>query len=494
MKRRTSRSRLQVRKLLQMYEQLRPRTPAALHAAIHRLLNVDVPSSARIAGNDAPFDYVAHVFFEGRVPGQTLQHTARGADCIVWANRGGGKTWLGALATMLDMIFKPGIQIRILGGSLEQSTRMYHYLRQMFQRPGLRILVDGTPTQQRIALVNGSTVELLAQSHRSVRGHRVHKLRCDEVDEFTEDIWQAAQAVTRSGLCGQVHVTGSVEALSTMHRPFGMMARLIDHARRFHQPRIFRWNALDVIARCPPQRPCEPCAIHDDCRGMAKASHGFIAVDDLVAQRLRTSDETWASELLCRRPQRSDCVYPSFSLSRHLRPVTPTGRIIAGMDFGIRSPTVVLWAHLRNRGEEQILEVFDEYVAQGSTLECHLEAIAARGWNIDWIGVDPAGDQRNSQTGISDIALLRRHGYTIRTLRHPLAEGIARIRRRLDRDTLFIDPRCSHLIEAMSTYHFARDNPADPNPVKDGPDHICDALRYLVINLDRDWHVRVRRY
>ncbi|NJL30770.1 MAG: hypothetical protein HC898_03590 [Phycisphaerales bacterium] len=101
------------------------------------------------------------------LPGRSSE---RNQDCLVWANRGGGKTMLGAAATVLDLIFKPGIQVRILGGSLGQSSKMFTYLCEMFKHPWLRPGVEGEPTQRRLMLKNQSVVEVLAQSHTSVRG------------------------------------------------------------------------------------------------------------------------------------------------------------------------------------------------------------------------------------------------------------------------------------------------------------------------------------
>ena len=43
-------------------------------------------------------------------------------------------TYERAIATLLDMVHKPGIQVRILGGSLEQSCRMHEHLRRMLER------------------------------------------------------------------------------------------------------------------------------------------------------------------------------------------------------------------------------------------------------------------------------------------------------------------------------------------------------------------------
>src|SRR5690606_39193931 len=60
----------------------------------------------------------------------------------------------------------------------------------------------------------------------------------------------------------------------------------------------------------------------------------------------------------------------------------------------------------------------------------------------------------------------------------------ARLRPASGEPRLFIDPRCAQLTRALREYHFPPDRQDDADPVKDGPDHAADALRYLVINLD----------
>ena len=59
---------------------------------------------------------------------------------------------------------------------------------------------------------------------------------------------------------------------------------------------------------------------------------------------------------------------------------------------------------------------------------------------------------------------------------------------------LWVHRRCGHLIEALETYHFPEDQPESAVPVKDGPDHAVDALRYLVQNLDRPYRVSKQGY
>lgn len=500
------------------WQALRPRNADELHGVATRLLGLCLPRTAVMPGSAAPFDYLRATFFDDA--------PATGRDLVVWASRGGGKTVLGAAATLLDMVFKPGIQVCILGGSFEQSSRMYEQLRAMFDRPVLRELLAAEPTQRQIRLVTGSYAKVLTQSPRSVRGQHVHKLRCDEVDEFQRAIWQAAQMVPRSGECGGRMVRGTVEAISTMHRPLGVMSEVVGSGGSLNGkpgaegleelnvvgPRVIRWCVLDVIERCPADRPCEPCPLWADCQGRAKAAAGFLPVDDVIALWRRSSDDAWSSEMMCRRPRQDAAVFRRFDATPGGRHVLAhddgqnrgDGMFIGGMDFGIRGHFVMLWArvHLAEKAggaggaagaaaPECLVEVLDEYVHSDRTLEENLTAMKRqRSWPVAWLGVDPAGGQRNAQTGRSDIEVLRRAGFRVRDRRSLVADGIERLRRRLDHGTLRIHARCSHLIAAMRTYHFDADRPENPKPVKDGPDHVCDALRYLVVNLEGGGEVR----
>jgi hypothetical protein len=56
---------------------------------------------------------------------------------------------------------------------------------------------------------------------------------------------------------------------------------------------------------------------------------------------------------------------------------------------------------------------------------------------------------------------------------------------------LLVHARCVELIEALKRYRFGD---RGDGPVKDGPDHACDALRYLVVNLEWKGEVEVRGY
>lgn len=470
-----------------------PRTFDELHDWLRVHLELVVPRVPLIVGHASPFDYLCHTFFE--------VDPTRARDCVVWANRGGGKTFLAAVATALDLVFKPGIEIRILGGSLEQAKRMHNHLRAIFARPHFAELLEGKITEKRIRLINGSAVELLAQSQTSVRGTRVQKLRCDEVELFDPEVWEAAQLTTRSKDCGGILVSGSIECLSTMHMPYGLMYRLVAEARE-QKRTLFKWGVIDVLGACGDRHQCrddagEPaCTMWPACQGRAKerdengSPPGHIEVFDALRQQQRVSDATWNAEMLCSRPRRTDCVLPEFDRAVHvvsqLPPEMPGAVWIGGLDFGIRAPTVVLWARVDFDGR---VFVVDERSESDVIVSEHARAILESCWPVpEWIGVDPAGKQRSGQTGISDVNALTKAGLRIRSRRMGVVEGLSLVRARLKPatgdSTLFIHERCIKLIESLEKYRYPAENPETLTPVKDGSDHAVDALRYMVINLD----------
>ncbi len=478
-----------------------PGTDDELHSWIEEHLGVVIARRALVEGHTAPFEYIRHSFFETETP----------RDCVVWANRGGGKTFLAAIASVLDLVFKDGIEIRVLGGSLEQAGRMHAHLRELLSRPGLAHTIDGRITERRVRLRNGSCLELLAQSQRSVRGTRVQKLRCDEVELFDPEVWEAAQLVTCSKVCAGIRVRGAVECLSTMHVAYGLMHRIVGEARAGNVRRLFRWGLVDVLGVCGSERACEsqehgPCDLLEECAGRAKArdeagaAAGHVDVDDALTQKSRVSESTWQSEMLCLRPTRSDCVLPEFGRETHVVREAPEERggwvWVGGMDFGIRSPTVVLWGGVDPAG---VLWIVDERVVCGVTLGEHINAIKAAPWPaLAWIGVDPAGGQRSGQTGVSDIQAMRREGLVVKHRRMGVSEGLELVRVRLrpaqGSARVLVHSRCEKLIESLETYRYPRDRPESLEPVKDGSDHAVDALRYLIQNLDRGYEARFSRY
>lgn len=467
---------------------LRPcRTPDELHAWVRLFCGLNVPRTPVCGGHDAPFEYLRRAYFEPA------------GDLVVWAPRGGGKTRLAAVATLLDLLHKPGTSVRLLGGSLEQSMKLWDYLLPDLERLAGPLLPKGwRASARRVTLANGSSAAVLTQSERAVRGLRVQKLRCDEVEQFDPKVWEAAQLVTRSAN----GVAGAIEAASTFHTPGGLMGQAIDSANARGVP-VLRWCLLDVLARCEPDRSCDGCPLWNECGGRAKCEcDGFVSVSDAITMKGRVSDETWQSEMLCRRPSGRGRVFPSFDPAVHVRAFEgKADEVVMGVDFGFAAPFVCLWVAIIGKGATRRLHVIDEYAQPGRTLPEHAAEMAARRHGGQRVFCDPAGAAVNGHTAASDVAVLRQHGFGVRYCRSRIAAGVELIRRALrpaaGEPTLFVSPHCRRLIASLQGYRYPQKGRISEGelPLKDGiHDHAVDALRYVLVHLATDAGLKVTRY
>ena len=203
-----------------LYESLRRTKPATkqdLKNYIKVFIGIDVPDRQICAEHNSPLDYLWHSFNNDFMNPKPVNN-----DCVVWANRGGGKTELAAVVTLLDCVFKPDCQVRILAGSEDQAGRMYQYLTG-FLGNGYEKYLDGPVRKTGCRFVNGSAVDVLTQSQSSVRGQHIQKLRCDEVELFDPDVFNAAKFTTQS----TDSIIAAMECISTMHRPYGLMQKLV---------------------------------------------------------------------------------------------------------------------------------------------------------------------------------------------------------------------------------------------------------------------------
>ncbi|MGB2614646.1 MAG: hypothetical protein WBE06_08050 [Phycisphaerae bacterium] len=466
------------KRLAAVIARARPRTPKALWHFVRAAYGLAVPRRAVCPGHVAPLEYLRRAILE---PGR---------DLVVWASRGGAKTELGSVAAHLDSVLRPGCQTRILGGSLEQSEKMYKYLGRKMRGVWAAYLAR-EPTMRRMNLANGSAIEVLTQSGRSVRGQRVHRLKCDEVDEFSPAVWQAAQFVTQSGQGSDGRwIPAQMEVFSTMHRPTGLMAELVerlqargetggggsnrDQRSRLEEgasfeppalraitappvtPALLVWCLWEVIERCPPERSCSRCPLWPDCEGRARQADGYFPIDDAIAQRWRASREAWESEMLCRRPRADRLVFADFDPARHVAQVgyRPDLPLYRALDFGYANPFVCLWVQVEDQCRMQNAEcrtkdqkdkqtadvdlsgvqvrVLAEYVERERPIAEHLRAMRERDPGpVAATFADPAGWQRSDVTGTGPCQELARAGLRVRTPRAGILEGVELLRRLL---------------------------------------------------------------
>ncbi len=461
-----------------------PRNRAELKRVVENIFGLKIPAKPLCEHHDSPLDYLERSFFHQD-------------DLIVWACRGGGKTMLAAVATLLDGLFRPGIKMRIIGGSFDQSLRLAEYIRELVRdNPHF---IRGRMTKERIVLNSGSEIRILPQSQRAVRGQHVQKIRCDEVDLFDDGVWRALQFTTRTAGATR----GAIEVLSTLHRPGGLMQQLIERAQRPEENaaadntepnrgyRLVRWCLWDVIERCDGERRCEDCPLAEDCRGAARRADGFFPIDDAITIKARSSRAAWEAEMLCRGAQREWLVFEEFKPGRHVGKVEycPDWPLYRAIDFGYRNPLVCLWIQVTPAG---IVHVLDEYVRARLPLARHAVEILKRDPGpVKMTYIDPAGRQRESTSGAACTEILAAAGISCAWRGSTIDEGLELIRCALapavGEPSITIHPRCVKLIGAFDSYHYPPPDshkPAD-KPVKDGPDHLIDALRYFFVNRHR---------
>ncbi|OXU14758.1 phage terminase large subunit family protein [Sedimentisphaera salicampi] len=453
-----------------------PKNRKQLKGYIKAFLGVSLPDN-RLSGAAAPFDYLWYAYsteLEGRPNG----------DCLVWANRGGGKTLCGAVLTVLDAVLRPGCSIKILSGSQEQARRMYEYTAR-FMEEGFHDMLSGKITKSSLTLENSSSVEVLTQSSRNVRGRHIHKLRCDEIELFDPDVYQAAQYITKS----DQGITAAMEAASTMHQPYGIMSEAVNTANKSAMP-VFRWNLWDVIEKCT-DRTCSSCPLLEDCRGIAKNAQGYYRIDDAVSQMQRASRSSWEAEMLCKKPSTSRCVFPSFKRNANVRKIdfNVSRRLFRSIDFGFVNPFVCLWIEQDSEGNVFVIR---EYVARQRTAaeNCRqVRRLTPASASIAGTFCDPAGSQTSQISGTSVVNEFRKQGINLRWKASRITPGLEVIRQHIrnaaGKARLFIDPSCVNLIEAMESYHYPAKCAGDELPEKDGIyDHYIDALRYFFVNIE----------
>jgi hypothetical protein len=479
-------------------------------------LGLDVPDKKICPDHHSPMDYLWHSYSaDARLPPDDLRSEAHSrqfpardasrrkvtnrqcnADAIVWANRAGGKTQLAAVATLLDCLFKPDCQVRILGGSGEQAGRMYEYLTGFLNR-GYGPLLAGRVLKGECHFVNGSAVEVLTQSATSVRGQHVQKLRCDELELFDKDVFAAAKFTTQS----TAGITAGMELISTMHRPYGLMHEVVTSAPTLGTP-VFKWCVWEVIEKCT-DRSCSGCRLWSDCQEKAKKADGYLKIDDCITQMRRASRPGWEAEMLCKRPSRQNVVFDEFDAAVHVHAMDydPNLPLYRTLDFGFVNPFVCLWVQVDGAG---VVRVIDEYVRSRATIDAHAAEIKSctpvPEERVAATFCDPAGGSVNDVTGTSTVRELRALGINVRSKRSSILEGIELIRRAIrsgdGRSSLVISPRCPRLIEAMESYHYPEPVSVPGElPFKDGLyDHPIDALRYFFINHTRPAKTTSRRY
>lgn len=478
----------------------KPQNKAQLHGFIDKHFGLCLPDKSFTAGHSTPFDFVADAFFH---PDRHL---------AAWANRSGLKTLGSSVIAALEFLFtEQPLDGRVLAGSEDQAKNLYKYWSQWCSKGPLAALVKGDICRGWTRLTTGN-FEVLTASAKRVRGGKVQRLFRDEIDEMDPEIYGASVGMldSRPGLPAR-----SIDT-STWHHAMGPMGQLVAEAEK-RGIKLHKWGIWESIEHCPVDRHdngrgCAVCPLGEVCLakarqldpraevGVASLCAGLFSVSDAITQIRQWSKQQWEAEAECRRPTLEGTVYPQFDRAIHVLPDLNFKEglpVYRAIDFGLNK-FVCLWIQEGKKGE---IYVIDEYWSEQNRLADNAKAILKieKDQAVDGVPmgahatfVDPAGRNRNDQTGYSACQVLKGLGipctYNTSGWATEVKNGLNLVRGALSPATgssrIFIAGACKQLITAFESYRNKKvngiyiDEPVKPQEWDHGP----DAFRYYIVN------------
>lgn len=219
--------------------------------------------------------------------------------------------------------------------------------------------------------------------------------------------------------------------------------------------------------------------------------------DDVEELKRTLTKETFNQEILCSFQSYSGKVFPmdrNIHVSDAIQ-YDPKLPVYVGLDFGYRhSAAVIVQLHNRTNNFADVHQI-DEISLKNIKTDDFAKALKKLPYEYTGIWGDPAGSGTNLQSGISDIAVFKKHGLRVNIRRDAITRnvvsGVSHVRRWFEDANgdphIFINPKCKDSIQAYENYHYPehKENSAlRHEPLKDGKfDHHCDSLRFLLTNL-----------
>jgi hypothetical protein len=366
-------------------------TDDQLHAWIEDKLGINIPRVAVCPGHDAPFDFIADLFFK------------RVDSALVMANRGGGKSYYSALWSFLNAYWEPGVECLHVGAIEIQAKRVYSHVKQFHTKAAADKIAETTISQT--LLTNGSKVEIVTGSKSSVNGPHSQRVHRDEVELMDKEVYQESLQIERAKKIDGKMINSQTLLTSTRKTPDGLMQELLDECAEAEQEgrkppfKVYIFCIKECIEPQPkcrvafPELPEEEKCICNEiqkgewqegekrtfdqiCNGALSKSDGFIPLDDAHKTFIKSSKAMWEAQQECKRPYVEDVSLPEFSKERHgihgfvLDPAN--GPIYQGLDWGGTSPFAAIWMQVLDFGITVLDFKGDEkYLQEGTKVFFH---------------------------------------------------------------------------------------------------------------------------
>ena len=314
-----------------------------------------------------------------------------------------------------------------------------------------------------IRLVNGSTISLKgADRPDTLRGVGVHFLVLDEFQDMKKEVWTVLRP-TLTDTLGRCIFIGTPKSYNHLYE---MYQRGQKNAAGKRNPQWESWQF--------------------------KTSHSpFIALSELEEAKQDLDPKTYRQEYEASFESMSGRVYYDFDRTKNVMPCPfdPSLPIMIGQDFNVDPMSTVI---LQRHGE-QLWATGELSLRSSSTEDVCSALIDEYGWGVKDMATvypDPAGNNRSSARGESDVQIFREWGFNrilFRSKHPPVRDRIAAVNRLIcsaaGHRKLFVDPSCKELIAGLEQliYRVDKDGKTTNEPDKSMDiEHMTDALGYPV--------------
>ena len=387
-------------------------------------------------------------------PAAALVHRSDARVRVLFSGRRFGKTRLMLTEALSTALEQPGSQIFYLAPSRKMAKDIaWNDLKQMVPTSWTDRAMESTLT---LEFRNGSRITLAGADYAdSLRGQKAHLLLLDEFS-YVSDL----QSMWEASLLPMLGTTnGRVLFCSTPAGGGNFSAELWERAKS--TPGWERWS-------------------------FRSTDGGWISPEFVEEAKATMDPSLFRQEFEASIESLLGAIYPDFSRSTNVAAQTydPNEPLLMGCDFN-RNPMCACIGQLQ--GEK--LVILREFVLLDADTRMLAQKVRDAFPRQEIICFpDPTGSRsQTSSMGLSDHAILRQHGFKVKSPRAPWAirDKYAAVRLFIrdaqNRRRLKIDPSGKRLIRSLASLEYALGKAvADP---KSDHGHMSDALGYLCLGI-----------
>ena len=403
---------------------------------------------------------------------------------------GSGKTWSGAMKTLLYATAYPGALMLVCAPTYRQLRDST--LREFFKLLPKQMISNWNKSEYELKLVNGTEILFRSlENYENIRGVEVAFIWIDEANLVSFKAWKVAIGRLRQPKFPHRSCITTTPRGKTLNWVYEQYVKSVENGISKNR-KTYNATTRDNVANIGEEYVAD----------LETTYTGDFALQELHGQFVDIIEGR---------------VYQQFSREWHVdyfgeQIIFEPHRPLYGLwDYGISDQGALWLAQTADIPEHDSIPIVDRHgelkqhrvparsglflvdliLEDGQNVDFWIETVRAieKSWKpIDKHWGDPAGEQRTVTTGKSMAEHLRGAGIIVRSKKQSTDRGRLIVHKLLNEQRIFINSECEMGIAAFTNYHWPLD--ADGNrkagsrqPVHDWSSNPMDALRYGVTGL-----------